>query len=82
MVDGRVYPAAINCGPNPTFGEGTSKLEVHLIGFCGELYGQSLEVEWLDRLRGVQKFSGADALLAQVKIDLNRTTEIAAATAH
>jgi len=48
---GRSYPAAINVGSNPTFNDLTRKLEVHLIGFTGELYGQPLDVDFLARLR-------------------------------
>src|SRR5262249_58447550 len=39
------WPAAINIGPNPTFGENALKVEAHLIDFAGSLYGQPLEIE-------------------------------------
>src|SRR5262249_42326926 len=41
-VAGAVWPGAANVGPNPTFGENARKVEVHLIGFSGDLYGQPL----------------------------------------
>ena len=50
------WPAAVNIGPNPTFGENALKVEVHLIGFTGSLYGQPLEVDFLSRLRSIQPF--------------------------
>ncbi len=64
------WPAAINLGPNPTFGEHALKTEVHLIGFQGSLYGQVLEVDFLARLRDIQRFSGVDALREQLQADI------------
>jgi riboflavin kinase/FMN adenylyltransferase len=74
---GEHWPAAINVGPNPTFGEHATKLEVHLIGFNGSLYGEPLEVDFLARLRDIHTFSSVDKLLAQLRIDVERATQIA-----
>lgn len=67
---GQRYRAAINVGPNPTFGEQTLKLEVHLIDFSAELYHQPLEVDFLRRLRDIQPFASVDALRAQLERDV------------
>jgi riboflavin kinase/FMN adenylyltransferase len=64
------YPAAINVGPNPTFGEHVKKVEVHLIGTSESLYGQVLEVDFLARLRDVRPFAGVDELRAQIHSDV------------
>jgi riboflavin kinase/FMN adenylyltransferase len=64
------WPAAINVGPNPTFGEQHMKVEVHLIGFQGTLYGQPLEVDFLARLRDIQRFDNVEALKAQLGRDI------------
>lgn len=69
-VEQRYFPAAINIGPNPTFGEGVEKLEVHLVGFDGSLYGQALEVDFLARLRDIQSFPGTHALINQLRQDV------------
>jgi len=69
-VNSDTHAAAIHIGPNPTFGEGAVKVEVHLIDFDGDLYGKPLEVDFLKRLRGVTKFDGVDALTAQLKKDV------------
>ncbi len=61
---------AANIGPNPTFGEGTRKIEVHLLDFSGDLYGQSLEVEFLQRLRPTKPFPNVDALHEQLRQDV------------
>lgn len=67
---GRSWPAAVNIGPNPTFGEQTQKLEVHLIGFDGQLYGQPLEVDFLRRLRDTRPFAGVEPLKQQLAADV------------
>ena len=67
-------PAAIHIGPNPTFGENRDKVEIHLIGISADLYGASLEVEIVQRIRSVRKFSGKDELLAQIQADLGAVT--------
>ena len=74
------YAAAINLGPNPTFGEGSLKVEVHLIDHNETIYGQPLEVEFLERLREITTFDGQDELVAQLREDVSRCQDIATAT--
>jgi riboflavin kinase/FMN adenylyltransferase len=69
-TDGVRWPAAINVGPNPTFGEQALKMEVHLIGFNGQLYGQPLEVDFISRLRDIQPFANVQALTDQLQRDI------------
>lgn len=71
-VDDRVYAAAINIGPNPTFGENAVKIEIHLIDFSGNLYDQPLSVDLLDRLRDIQSFPSIEALIDQLNRDVER----------
>lgn len=71
------WPAAINIGPNPTFGEQALKVEVHLIGFSDSLYGTPLEVDFLERLRDIQPFPSVDALKAQLAADVAAARQIA-----
>ena len=73
------WPAAINIGPNPTFGEHALKVEVHLIDFAGSLYGQPLEVDFLSRLRSIQPFDSVAALKSQLARDVAAARQIAAA---
>jgi riboflavin kinase/FMN adenylyltransferase len=72
-----VWPAAVNIGPNPTFGEQALKIEVHLIGFDGSLYGQPLEVDFLSRLRSIRPFESVAALKSQLQHDVAAAREIA-----
>ena len=77
---GPPWPAACNVGPNPTFGEAARKVEAHLIGFTGNLYGKTVELDFLERLRGTQKFSGLDELLGQIRLDIEQTRQICSTT--
>ncbi len=76
IVGAETWAAAINIGPNPTFGEYALKVEVHLIGFAGSLYGQALEVDFLARLRDIQPFASVDALKEQLAKDVARAKEL------
>lgn len=72
LLGDRRFAAAINIGPNPTFGEGALKVEVHLVGWDGSpLYGQVLEVDFLSKLRDTRKFAGAAELVAQLESDVS-----------
>jgi riboflavin kinase/FMN adenylyltransferase len=73
---GEVWPAAINVGPNPTFGEQAIKVEVHLIGFHDSLYGQPLEVDFLARLRDIVQFKGVEELKSQLARDVASAREV------
>lgn len=76
-LGGNRYPAAINLGPSPTFGEDLIKVEVHLIDYHEAIYGQPLEVEFLDRLRDVVAFDNELQLVEQLEQDVARSREIA-----
>jgi riboflavin kinase/FMN adenylyltransferase len=69
-IGGKVWPAAINVGPNPTFGEQELKVEVHLIDFHDSLYGQPLEVDFLSRVRNIVQFPDVAALKTQLHHDV------------
>ena len=69
-VGGKVYPAAVNVGPNPTFGEDARKVEVHLIGFAGDVYGAELGVSFEARLRDTRPFAGIAELTEQLTRDV------------
>ncbi len=74
---GASWPAAANIGPNPTFGEQSRKVEVHLIGFTGELVGNELAVDFIDRLRDTRPFPGVNELVEQLRRDVARAQELA-----
>ena len=70
-------PAACHIGPNVSFGEQIRKVEVHLIDFASDLYGRTLELDILDRLRPSRKFLDLDDLLAQIRADVDRARVVA-----
>jgi riboflavin kinase / FMN adenylyltransferase len=77
LADGR--PAAVSIGVRPTFDTGRAELiEVYVLDFDGDLYGRSMDVEFIDRLRGERRFDSVDALVEQMHDDVARTREIAA----
>lgn len=75
ILPDKTWPAAINLGPNPTFGEQAVKVEVHLIGFTGSLYGQPLEVDFLSRLRDIRRFDTVDELKQQLAKDITAAND-------
>lgn len=76
--DGSRWPAAINVGKRPTFYQHAehSVVEAHLIGFSGSLYGQNARVEFVRLLRSEQRFDGVDALVTQLRVDIDRAKQI------
>ena len=71
--------AAVNVGVRPTFGQDLHPLvEAYLLDFDGDLYGQRLTLEFVDRLRGEQKFESVEELVAQMHRDVERTRELLA----
>jgi riboflavin kinase/FMN adenylyltransferase len=73
LVDGVWRRSVTNIGKRPTLGaEAESKVETHLIDFDDDLYGRTIRVRVLHRLRGEKKFSGIDELRAQIARDRKR----------
>lgn len=66
---GTWHPAVVNLGFNPTFSGTTRTLEVHLLDFEGDLYGQRIDVALEEGLRGERKFPSVEALVAQIRED-------------
>jgi riboflavin kinase/FMN adenylyltransferase len=74
------WPGAANIGPNPTFGEQAQKVEVHLIGFQGDLVGHALAVDFIARLRDTRTFRTVDELVEQLHLDISEAEKIARST--
>jgi riboflavin kinase/FMN adenylyltransferase len=69
-VGGAQYGAVTNIGVRPTFDGTRRTVEAYLLDFADEIYGQTLELEFLHRLRGEQKFDGISALVEQITQDV------------
>jgi riboflavin kinase/FMN adenylyltransferase len=71
--------AAVSIGVRPTFETGRAELiEAYLLDFEGDLYGSTLELSFLQRLRGERRFQSAEALIEQMHLDVQSTREIVA----
>lgn len=76
-INGTLFPAVTNFGVRPTAHEnGEVTSETHIIGFNGDLYGEKLQLEFLDFIRDEQKFPSIDALSNQIKLDSKKAIEI------
>jgi len=71
LVGGRTIDGVAAIGVRPTFGNGPVSIEVFLFDYDGNLYGKHLEVSFVKRLRGEQKFPDADALVKQMHRDVD-----------
>lgn len=77
FADGR--PAAVNVGVRPTFDTGRGLLiEAHLLEFEGDLYGRTLRIAFLARLRGERRFPGTEELIAQMHRDVEEARRVCA----
>jgi riboflavin kinase/FMN adenylyltransferase len=75
------HAAAVNVGVRPTFETGRGLLvESYLLDFDGDLYGETLRVAFIKRLRGEKRFESVDALVDQMRLDVAKAREIASAT--
>lgn len=71
------HPAAIHVGPNVSFGVEAVSVEAHMIGYHGDLYGATLHVDFLTRLRDTRRFTSIQELTAQLTADVARADQIA-----
>jgi riboflavin kinase/FMN adenylyltransferase len=80
LLDGVPYPAVANVGYNPTFGDTGLTLETHIMDFDLNIYGQRLNVQFVQRLRDERKFDSLDALKARIAEDVRLGRIILATT--
>jgi riboflavin kinase/FMN adenylyltransferase len=75
IVRGRRWRGVCNVGVRPTVHGRQPVLEVHLLDFDGDLYGELMQVEFLHFLREERRFDDLDALKAQIKADIDAGRE-------
>jgi riboflavin kinase/FMN adenylyltransferase len=80
QVGSALHGGVANIGIRPTFGRLARTVEVHLLDFDGDIYGQRVEVGFLERLRGEQRFPGVDALKTAIAADVARARTLLAGT--
>ncbi|MBN9607236.1 MAG: bifunctional riboflavin kinase/FAD synthetase [Actinomycetales bacterium] len=78
-VDGGRHPAAVSIGNNPTFdGVPEHQVEAHLIGASGDLYDRPIELEFVERIRGMVRFGTVEELKVALADDRDRIAELLA----
>ncbi len=68
---GKFYKAAINIGAPVTFGEKEKRIEVHIIEFKEKIYGETLEIFLLEKIRDIETFPSKEELIETIKKDIN-----------
>ncbi len=79
ILDDLVYPSITNIGMRPTFAESGRSIEAHIFDFTRDIYGTRIKLELVERIRPEKKFADADALKAQIALDLGKAREILSA---
>lgn len=69
FIDGVAYQAITNVGDSPTIGDGAVRIETYIIGFDGDVYDESLEIEFLFKIREQRAFQNLEELKAQLAED-------------
>ena len=72
------YPAVVNVGVRPSFDNGAPSVEAYLVNFSGDLYGETLGLSFIQRLRGEKKFADIDQLVEQIRRDVAAAAKILA----
>lgn len=75
-VEGRTLKGVASIGIRPTFDSGPVSVEVFLFEFHENLYGREMEVAFVERLRGEERFSGVDELVRQIRKDVQHAQEV------
>ncbi len=75
-VGEEVHAACTNVGVAPTFERGESRIEAHLLDFEGDLYGEEIDVLFLQRIRGERRFSGVEELREQIGRDVEEARRL------
>ena len=70
MVDRRRLKGVASIGVRPTFDAGLVSVEVYLFDYAGDLYGKQMDVAFVKRLRGEEKFRNAESLVRQIRKDV------------
>lgn len=76
IENGEEHPAVTNVGVRPTFGQLARTVEAHLLDWSGDLYGQTIRVAFVERIRGERRFSGIDELREQIGRDAATARDI------
>ncbi len=78
QLQDKIWPAAVNVGTRPTFEntDNRSHVEAHILDYSEDLYTQNIAVDFVERLRGEERFDSVEELIRQIHIDIEQTREI------
>ena len=76
MIDGKRHQSATSIGVRPTFDLTQRLVEVFVMDFSGDLYGKTVGVEFIKKVRDQEKFDGLDALIKQINQDVDDCRQV------
>ena len=76
MIDGKRHKSATSIGIRPTFGLTQRLVEVYVMDFSDDLYGKTIDVEFIKKVRDQEKFDGLEALITQIKRDVEDCRQV------
>jgi riboflavin kinase/FMN adenylyltransferase len=76
FLEGNRYQGVLNIGYNPTFSDNERSIEVYILDFSGNIYGERLRVFFIDRIRDEIKFDTPEQLVGQIRKDIDQALVI------
>ena len=76
ILRGKSLDGVLNIGFNPTFAGGKLTIEVHIFDFHEDIYGETLDILFIERIRDEVRFAGSEELIAQINKDVSRAREL------
>jgi len=80
--NGRTYDGVANIGYSPTFDDHIFTVEVHILDFDENIYGETIRINFIQRIRDEKKFAGVEELSNQIRNDVEEARRILARTVH
>lgn len=76
FIDNKKFDSITNVGFRPTFGNNKLLIETHVFNFNSDIYGKRIKVEFVERIRDEERFESVDALVAQIKKDVENVKKL------
>ncbi len=76
LIDDHIYNGVTNIGHNPTFGQGPLSIETHILDYSGNLLGQTIRVNFIERLRVEKTYKSIEELARQIDLDVKVAREV------
>jgi riboflavin kinase/FMN adenylyltransferase len=76
IVGNKTYPGVANVGYNPTFGQNPLSVEVHILDFARDIYGEEIQLIFFERIRDEETFEDPDSLVRQMRNDIDVARKI------